>query len=196
MSSSAETSSWGTLRAHLQSRGIDTLPDFSESVRQGLREERQALHASLILEADAADLPAWADLLRGQASEAALCGFSGYGVQSEFFVLHWRHGPLILLSRTHFGALGDAARDSRRASGLIALANALMLRADQLHAASLWPPDRLMLVVDDEFDDSGWCWIESVYTLDSYTLDTSLGLAGAFAALKALSGSDESEALS
>jgi hypothetical protein len=53
-----------------------------------------------------------------------------------------------------------------------------------------------MLVVDDEFDDSGWCWIESAYTLDSYTLDTSLGLAGAFAALKALSGSDESEALS
>lgn len=196
MSSSVDTSSWSVLEAHLRRLGFDALPNFPDALRQALREERPLLHSSFALEADADDLPAWADLMRGEPSGSALCGFAGYGVQSGFFVLHWRHGPLILLSRTHFGALGDPARDVRRASGMIALANALMVRAENLYAASLWPKGRLLLVVDDEFDDSGWCWIEEAYALESYTLDTSLGLAGAFAALEALSGTDDSETLS
>jgi hypothetical protein len=159
MSSSPESSSWDVLQTHLQSLQFDTLPAFSEALRQSLREE------------------------------------SPYGVQSVFFFLHWRHGPLILLSRTHFGAFGDAARDAGRASGLVALANALMLRADELQASGLWPEHRLMLIIDDELDGSGWCWINAADELESYTLDTSLGFAGAFAALDLISPS-EPEALS
>lgn len=196
MSASVDSSSWSVLQDLLQRLGFDSLPNFSEALRLSLREEHRSLHASLSLEANPDDLPAWADLLRAEDAEAALCGFSGYGVQSGFFALHWRQGPLILLSRTHFGALGEVAADASRASGLVALANALMDRADRLHAAGLWPQDRLMLVVDDEFDVSGWSWINATDTLESYTLDTSLGLAGTFAALEALSGPAESGASS
>jgi hypothetical protein len=195
MSSSPESSSWDVLQTHLQGLQFDALPAFSDTLRQSLREESPGLHASLHLEANPVDFPAWADLFRTEEADAALCGFSGYGVQSVFFLLHWRHGPLILLSRTHFGAFGDAARDAGRASGLVALANALMLRADELQASGLWPEHRLMLIIDDELDGSGWCWINAAHELESYTLDTSLGFAGAFAALDLISPS-EPEALS
>jgi hypothetical protein len=182
------------LLAQLRDAGLTEIPNFALDLLAELSEEGPGLHTSAILEASPDDLFGWASLLIDRDDDAALCGFFGYGVQSHFFVLYWRQGPIIFLLRVAFGALEEAGASARRASGGVGLANALVERAASIDRAGLWPADRLMLVVSDAIGESGWCWMEAGRPDAAIALETSLDIVGAFAALDALDPSGAEDA--
>ena len=182
------------LEAQLRDAGLTETPRFTAAVIAELSEEAPGLHSSALIEASPDDLSGWASLLMDRDDDAALCGFFGYGIQSNFFALYWRQGPIIVLLRVAFGALEDAGASARRASGGVGLANALVEQAGAIDRAGLWPADRLMLAVSDAIGESGWCWMEAGRADGAIVLDTSLDIVGAFAALDALDPSTAGDA--
>jgi hypothetical protein len=186
-------SSLPALETEWHALGIDERPTLGERAVSGLREETPGLHGSLAIEQSPDDLWAWARALARQEDEALLCGLTGYGIQSRFWILYWRRGPLVLLARVAFGALEDARWAARSASGSIGLANELVRLAEHQVTAGCWPAGRLMLVVSDERDGQGWCWLnpDSLPLAGRVRLDTRLGLLGAFEAIRLLSGSPQ-----
>ena len=188
MTSAAHDSSFQALDGQWLALGISERPALGEETLAALREESPGLHASLALEQPVDDLWRWAASLAEDPRETVLCGQVGYGIQSHFWILYWRRGPLLMLARIAFGALEDATWAARSASGLIHLANDLVRRTEQQVAAGVWPTGRLMLIISDDLDQQGWAWVEpeSLSRARRLRLDTALGLAGAFAALSRL----------
>jgi hypothetical protein len=185
-SETPNASSSDRLIAQLRAAGLTGIPDFSATVLADLSEDDPGLHASALLEAPPEDLTGWASLLIERDNDAALCGFVGYGIQSRFFLLYWRQGPMVVLLRVAFGALEGEAASARRASGGVGLANALTREAGTIDRTGRWPSGRLLLAVSDAIGESGWCWVEAGAPVARLALDTSMDIAGAFAALDAL----------
>lgn len=174
--------------------GIEERPALGAEALAALREEAPGLHASLAIEQTVDDLWSWAARLATDDREAVLCGQTGYGIQSRFWILYWRRGPLLLLARVAFSALEDAHWAARSASGMVKLANELVRSAEHRLAAGEWPTGRLMLIMSDDLGQQGWCWVdaESLARNREARLDTRLGLAGAFEAMSRLPESNES----
>lgn len=182
----ANPSSGDQLLAQLRAADLTEIPAFSSAIIADLSEEAPGLHASALIEAPPEDLAGWASLLIQRDNDAALCGFVGYGIQSRFYLLYWRQGPMVVLLRVAFGALEREAASARSASGGVGLANALIREAAAVDRADRWPTGRLLLAVSDAIGESGWCWVEAGAPIARLALDTSMDIAGAFAALDAL----------